>query len=76
MTGTTEYIPVGDNIKFEANLINPNTNINSASNSTKINRYILAHVENITHSFSVTPDGARTYHNNNSICTRHYCRWP
>ena len=61
MQGTTEYIGVGDNIKFDAGLINPNTNINSATVKASKNQYILAHVENISHRFTVTEDGARTY---------------
>jgi hypothetical protein len=60
MHGTTEYIPVGDNIKFNYNLINPTPNFNK-NNIKNNDAYILAHVENVSHNFSVTPDGARTY---------------
>jgi|GEM_PF-3792640 len=61
MTGTTEYIGVGDNIKFDAGLINPTTNLKSAQKRAAKNGYILAHVENVEHSFSVSSDGAREY---------------
>lgn len=61
MTGTTEYIAVGNNIRFDAGLINPTPNINSASNNAKKNKFILAHVENVTHSFTVNNEGAREY---------------
>jgi hypothetical protein len=59
--GISEYIAVGDNIRFDAGLINPTPNINSASNEKKHNQYILAHVEAISHSFNVSSDGTRTY---------------
>jgi hypothetical protein len=61
MTGTNEYIAVGNNIRFDANLINPNPNINKASNAAHKNSYILAHVESVSHSFSVNSEGARIY---------------
>jgi hypothetical protein len=61
MTGVTEYIGVGNNILFEVGLINPTMNINSASNSNTNTNYILAHVENVEHNFTVSQDGARTY---------------
>ena len=63
MTGTTEYIGVGDNIKFDAQLVNPTQNMTSAQlTGTDVNKYfVLAHVENVSHRFTVTPDGARTY---------------
>lgn len=61
MTGTSEYIGVGNNIRFDAGLINPTPNINSASNNKKQNQYILAHVENVSHSFTVNQEGAREY---------------
>ena len=59
--GSTEYISVGNNIRFDAGLINPTPNINFASNSKNKNHYILAHVENVAHTFSVSPEGARQY---------------
>lgn len=61
MTGTSEYIGVGNNIRFDAGLINPTPNINKASNQAKKNQYILAHVESVSHSFTVNPEGAREY---------------
>lgn len=59
--GTTDYIGVGNNIRFSADLLNPNPNINYATKQKGTNQYILAHVESISHSFGVAPDGARTY---------------
>lgn len=60
MRGTSEYIAVGNNIRFSAGLLNPTPNINSSSNSKKKNKYILAHVENVSHSFTIQDD-VRTY---------------
>ena len=61
MTGSTEYIGVGNNIMFDAGLINPTPNINKAANKNKKNPQVLAHVENISHSFTVDQEGAREY---------------
>lgn len=61
ITGTNEYIAVGNNIRFDAGLINPTPNINKASNNAKKNKYILAHVENVSHSFTIDDEGARTF---------------
>jgi hypothetical protein len=61
LVGTSEYIAVGNNIRFSAGLISPSPNINKASNNAKVNQYILAHVENVSHNFTVGDDGARLY---------------
>lgn len=61
--GTTNYIGIGDNIRFDAGLINPTPNINSASYKKNQNYYILAHVESVQHQFSVK-EGARSYTTN------------
>ncbi len=60
MQGTTEYIAVGNNIKFDADLINPTPNINNVSMAAGTNKAILAHVESVTHNFTVNGD-ARSY---------------
>lgn len=61
LQGTTEYIGVGNNIRFSADLINPNPNINKATKQAGKNQFILAHVESVQHSFTVSPEGARSY---------------
>jgi hypothetical protein len=63
MVGVDEYIAVGDNIKFDAAIINPNANLNSGQvkKQTTDGTYILAHVENISHSFKIEESGARTF---------------
>lgn len=61
LVGTTEYIGVGNNIKFDAGLINPTANINSATKQKGKNQFILAHVESVSHQFTVDKEGAREY---------------
>lgn len=61
MAGTSEYIAVGNNIRFDAGLINPTPNANKATTNAKKNQYVLAHVESVSHNFSVGEDGARVY---------------
>lgn len=60
MQGTTEYIGVGNNIMFDAGLINPTSNFNQ-DDSSSVRSYILAHVESVEHTFNVGQDGARVY---------------
>lgn len=59
--GTTPYIGIGENIRFDAGLINPTPNINSETLKKGKNQYILAHVESVQHTFNAGPDGARSY---------------
>jgi hypothetical protein len=59
--GTTSYIGIGENIIFDAGLINPTPNINQAAVKSQTNAYILAHIESVQHSFAVDDNGARTY---------------
>lgn len=60
MTGVSEYIPVGDNVLFEAELVGVTPNYNSwAVSGPKC--YVLAHVESIQHTFIVESDGARRF---------------
>lgn len=61
LTGISDYIAVGSNIKFNADLINPTPNINEQSFKKGSNEYVLAHVESISHSFTVNDSGAREY---------------
>ncbi len=58
--GVDEYISVGDNIMFDAELVNPSLNYSSDSLNNK-NTKILAHVESIKHSFTINSSGARTF---------------
>ena len=61
--GSEEYIAVGDNIRFNAGLINVTPNINAAvaNSQSNTNQYVLCHVENISNSFSVSSEGARSF---------------
>lgn len=66
LTGVDSYIAVGDNIKFDAGLLNPSPNMNQGqvAKKTTENTYILAHVETISHSFRVDENGARNFTTN------------
>ena len=59
--GTTEYIAVGNNILFEAGLVNPTANLNNGAVNSKSTTYVLAHVENVEHTFTVQNDDTRTF---------------
>ena len=60
--GQNNYIQVGDNIMFEERAISASNNTNIDSLTKKRNTpYILAHVESISHNFTVSPDGARSF---------------
>lgn len=62
LVGMDTYIQVGDNILIDADVLGISSNINTANSQNKRKSYLLAHVESVSHSFSVTPeDGARTF---------------
>jgi hypothetical protein len=59
--GQNTYIGVGDNIQINADLISPTPNLTITSNKNNTNNYLLAHVENVQHSFTVNEEGARQF---------------
>lgn len=62
VSGQSNYIPVGDNIKISADVIFPGMNANEDHvNSGKGKAYFLAHIESISHSASVSASGARSF---------------
>jgi hypothetical protein len=62
MTGTSDYISVGSNIRFEYGLVNPQNNYSAQTNKNKSKiYYVLAHVESVQHTFTVEEDGARSF---------------
>lgn len=61
LTGIDGYIAVGDNIKFDAKLVNPNKNFNIGQFALPFQANVLAHVENVSHGFSIKDDGSREY---------------
>lgn len=61
LTGIDGYVAVGDNIQFDAQLLAPDKNFNLAQSTAPNISYILAHVENVSHNFTVTTEGARSY---------------
>lgn len=56
--GQDDYIQIGDNILVDAKVLGSSKKINTKG---KTDSYLLLHVENIRHSFSVDERGARTY---------------
>jgi hypothetical protein len=61
MTGSTEYIAVGNNVMFNADLIGLNHNLNSGATKRSGDMFVLAHVESVKNDFSVNSDGARQF---------------
>lgn len=60
--GIEDYIQVGDNIIVDAKILGRTGNINSDSIKNKGKSFLLAHVESITHSFTVNPQkGSRSF---------------
>lgn len=60
MHGSTEYIPVGDNVMFSAGLVGLTPNYNSGAVG-KTDIFILGHVESVANNFSVNADGTRSF---------------
>lgn len=62
MTGTSYYISVGSNIKFDYGLVNTQRNFSSGTIKNKSKLYVLAHVESVNHEFEVEAEnGARSF---------------
>jgi hypothetical protein len=59
--GQDNYIQVGDNIIFKAENLSSNYNTNTDTLLNKNAAHITAHVENISHRATVSPDGARSF---------------
>ena len=55
LVGLDQYIPVGDNIEIDANLIFGGAKANKSNEKT-----VLAHVESVSHSFSIN-DGVKIF---------------
>jgi len=64
MVGVSEYMAVGNNIQFDLSLINPTLNMTETTLKGKNKYYVLAHIESISHKFSIEGDGARSYMTN------------
>jgi hypothetical protein len=56
--GQNQYIQVGDNIQIDASVLGP-VDYNVQQQGKKA--YLTAHVESVAHTFSVTPDGGRSF---------------
>lgn len=59
--GQSPYIRVGDNILVNADLLSPSDNHNLLHDHLKDNTHLLLHVESLSHNFSVTNEGARSW---------------
>ena len=61
--GLGDHIRVGDNILVNAKVLGPTYNLNKAESAqqTTDGAYMLAHVENISHTFMVEPNGTRSF---------------
>ena len=59
--GIDEYIAVGDNIRFDAGLVSPTPNINADTVAKNKNEFILAHIENVSHNFTIVNGDTRSY---------------
>ena len=53
LTGIDGYIAVGDNVKLDADVLNPSHNFNGKAVKSKEKTYLLAHVESVSNSFSI-----------------------
>lgn len=58
--GSSEYIPVGDNIMFDAGLIGVTRNYNSEAGD-KTDIFVLGHVESVQNTFNASEDGTRSF---------------
>ena len=61
VVGQSEYIAVGDNIIVDSKVMFPGLNFNEEHKPNAKNSFITAHVESISHSMTVGPNGARNF---------------
>ncbi|MDQ6989351.1 MAG: hypothetical protein Q9M19_05660 [Mariprofundaceae bacterium] len=57
--GQSEFIGVGDNIMVDASIFGQKPNMNIKQLNSKNKQFFLLHVESLSHSFSVSSEGAR-----------------
>jgi len=67
LVGQDQYIQVGDNIIVDADCLGVSNNISRVQADSKINNYLLAHVESISHVVQVDSNGARNFITNISF---------
>lgn len=61
MTGSSDYLTVGNNIMFDAGLLGVKANYNSAASNPAKRYYILGHIESVKHNFQVDENGSRSF---------------
>ena len=73
--GMDYYIPVGHNIVMRAEALDPSLNFNSsnADLSGGSNMFFMAHVESVSHSFTLGAGGGRSYITTVSFTTGIFC---
>jgi len=59
--GQDKYIQAGDNIIVDARIIGPSYNINQAAIDNRGRSFLTAHVETVSHNFSVNDNGTREW---------------
>jgi len=61
--GRSEYIAVGDNIEIDSSVFGaaPFNDLQSTHNADNFDTFLLAHVENISHQFTVGDNGERSF---------------
>jgi len=60
LIGTNQYYAVGNNIKIDADILNPVHTWGAKDKSTP-NHFLLAHIESVQNSFTISPEGAKQY---------------
>jgi hypothetical protein len=71
ISGIDYYIPVGNNLIIRAEILDPS--MNYSSGNLDLNMYFLAHIESVSHSFSVSPTGANKYNTRISFTRGIFC---
>jgi len=62
--GQDRYIQVGDNIMVDAKVMGPSENHSLAQINNKGKAYLTAHVESVSHTFTVNDNGVREFFTN------------
>lgn len=61
LSGQSKYIPVGDNIKIDADVVFSGANANLDHITSGKKAYMMAHIESVSHNVSVSNTGAKTF---------------
>jgi hypothetical protein len=61
LIGQDQYIQVGDNIIVDSKVLNNNKNLNTKQIDSRNTTFMMAHVESVSHSTIVDPNGGRVF---------------